>query len=250
MMDLAGWVFLVLFLLGMGAFVWTQIRNDRRRRAELDALAARRGWQVFRLREGRRQLTRVLPPDGAWELEIAAPMHRRARKTSSVIPGHTRMRCARPAWTQGRALIQRAGPGTALIGNDRVLGFLNSRPVQAMLSAALGPDMAEDLASLRPVPAPPGIALSIMASTPPQGLDHAALQRAIDDWHPARSRDGSPPSVRLGPEGMTLSLPHNLIETPDIERFVDHGTALAATLDGSMDDQNRRGTAHDSGAAT
>jgi hypothetical protein len=227
-------LFFALFFGGMGWFIWSQIRKDRRLKAELDALCAARGWQIDRRKDGRRPVTEIAPADGAWQLRLSHPYRRGSGKNSPTVPGQTEFRSRSPAWASGRAMVGQRMPGgmDQLMGGSKsgLAGFFQHSAVKSVLSATLGQELVSDLTELRPVPPPPGVELTLLASSPPEGLDWNALQDAIHGWTPVHSRERTPPSVRLGPDGFALRLSCQLSEVEDIVRFVDHASDVAARL--------------------
>jgi len=234
MQDQVGILFVVIFFGAIGWFVWSQLKKERRRKAELDALCAKRGWQIARRNEGRQRVTEIAPADQSWRLRIGAPYRRGSGKNSPTVPGYTQFHQPEPAWTAGRAVVSQRMPGgmDRLVGagGSGLVGFLQNSAVKAVLGPLIGPDFATDLADLRPVEAPPGIELTILATATPQDLDYHALHEAIHGWTPVHSRERTPPAVTLGPEGFAMRLSHTLAEADDIALFADHAAALAHRL--------------------
>jgi len=227
-------IFFVLFFGGMGWFIWRQIRNDRRRRAELEALAQVRGWTLDRSQEGRQQIVSISPPGGDWWLKLAYPYSRNSGKTKSRIPGHTEFRAKAPAWPDGRVVFVSKMPGGfgQLAGGVTrgFVGLMQNSIVRGMLSKVVPPEILDDLDRLQPFEPPPGIELTILATEDPRGGDLQAVHEAVQGWRPIRNRDGSPPMVSIGPEGTSMRLSSCLSEAEDIAHFVDHATALAERL--------------------
>jgi len=229
-------LFFALFFGGFGWFIWHQLRNDRRRRAELDARAASQGWTLTRDTEGRRSITTVVDPGATWRLRLASGYSTGSSgsKSRGSVSGYSEFLMPLAVWPRGAAVFSQRMPG----GMDRVVagaplvGLLQTRVVKGMLSRIVPPELLENVAQLSSFEAPPGIELSILGTEDPRGLDLRALHAAIQEWQPRIQRRVGAPAVILGPEGLRYRLPDQLHEAEDIASFIAQGQELAQRLSG------------------
>ena len=232
-MDIAlGLLFFALFIGTFGWFIWRGAQIGKRRKAALAALVAARGWRMEAGREGRRQVTTLGPPDGAWTLRLRAATSSGSGNTRTRNPGSTEFRAAQPAWDGGRAIFTQRLPGGVerMQGGAGLVGLLQVKALRTLMARLVPPEVLDDLPNLQAFDAPPGVELTILATEDPRGADLAAIHTAIHGWRPAHGRDPGPAAVMIGREGFGMRLPDILHEAEDIAAFADRAQALAQAL--------------------
>lgn len=224
-----------LFALVAGGFawlIWRGAQTAKRQKADLAALAQRNGWQVAEGREGRRTVTTVTGPDGAWTLRLLPSYSTGSKSTRRSHPGSSEFRAAEPVWDGGRAVFAPRLPGAVerLQGGVGLTGFLQSAAMRTLLSRIVPPEVLDDLPNLRQWDAPAGVELTILATEDPRGADLPRIHDAIHGWTPVHARDRAPPAVMIGAEGFRMRLPACLHEAEDIAAFAERAQALAQAL--------------------
>lgn len=234
-MDYGALIAFAAFIAVFGGIVWWAVRHERRQRAAIEALAAAEGWTIGYGREGAQPVATISPADGTWSLRLGRPFRRGSGKSSPAHPGSTELTVFEPAWPDGRVIFTQRFPG----GFDRLMGgsalaglasLLQNAALARILDGVVPAAVAADLPRMKPFDPPPGVELAILATEDPRGGDLAAVHAAVHGWTPVRSRDRSPPSLAIGPEGTVVRLAHCLTAAEDIALFVRHGLAVAVRL--------------------
>lgn len=226
----------ILFIAALAGVVgWLILggqRDDRRRRADLEALAAREGWMLETRSEGRRKVTEVRPRSGGWVLKLASGHSSGGGKARSWVPGHAEFRAEDPAWHDGVAIFTPKMPlgFDQLRGGSGMVGFFRNAAFKTLMARILDPETQREAERLHPFEPPAGIELSILATADPREGNLRAIHDAVQGWAPKVGRARELPAVRIGPAGTTLRLPAPLVEAEDIAAFVAHGQRLAAAL--------------------
>ncbi len=226
----------ILFFAGfVGMFGWiivSQTRAQRARDAELDALAAARGWTVTRGTEGRRRIAEIAPQGREWRLKLASGYATGGQRNRQSSPGYAEFRAAEPAWPGGRAVFAQRLPSAMLgrMGGAGLVGFFQNAALRTLLGKLVDPDTLRDLDRLKPFDPPPGIELMILATEDPRGGNLRAIHEAVHGWRPVVARDRGAPAVMIGAEGTAIRVPTELRAVPDIEALVALGERLSGAL--------------------
>jgi hypothetical protein len=225
----------LFFSLLLGVFGWlmvSQSRQQKAREAALHAIADQQGWNVERRTEGHRKVTVLSPRGGGWVLRLGSPIRTGGSKSRTSIAGFSEFRADLPNWPDGQAIFSPQMPGRLelKVGAPGLASILQNAAVKAVLNHVVGSDVLADIGRLSPFEAPPGIALSILASEDPRARNLRAIHEVVHGWKPHHHHDRSPPAVILGPRGTTLRLSTSLYEADDIVAFIETGRGLAREL--------------------
>lgn len=206
----------VLVLAGIALLRWL----DSRHRAEIAALAARRGLMLERLSSGRGRSGGWRFTDTARGLTLSIAYGTRGRG------GHSLLALSQPRLAGGLA-VWTGGLPAGLDGQLAQLGDLaGGRLMQALLGRLLGDEIAPHLPDLSPLPMPPGLAA--LASVPAESLPPPApIAAALEALPRAKGRHTF---AVLTASGLSLRLPVALAKPGEIDAMLDAGITLHAAL--------------------
>lgn len=216
---------LAALIAGFGLlFLYLVILPARREAAALQALASRRGWIVRRDYGGGGKPTRIsVTPgsSGSWQAEIVRYQKGNAQAFS------TEYRAPQPRTVAGAIVV---GPGlppaeAALAG--QMLGMMQGRLEQLLLTALTDAALAPHLAGLAPAPGPglPGATVMVSGGADPAQV-LAGFAPHLAEWRGEEPAEEAFPILIVTPEGTRLRLRQDA-GAARLEALIDMGRALA-----------------------
>lgn len=202
----------------------------------LTSLAQARGWRASHSREGGRWISVITPGDPAedWHLHMESGEATGGRRSITYLPGVTELVFPALRWRAGHAFFaqDRDRGYTRKVGGTGLIDSFRTDHALRMLGNGVPPDIAAMAAELQDFEPPNGIALAILATADPAGLDLAAVAEAIATW---RERtwswhSGRPATVSIGPNGLRWRLSDGLSRAEQVGLFMDLGLDLARRL--------------------
>ncbi|WP_127108681.1 hypothetical protein [Pararhodobacter zhoushanensis] len=224
-------LFIAAVMIGVGVLIWRSQQIEKRRRAEYQAFADRRGL-AYALSKARGGPTIIQFTDRArgLTLTVTRAYSKSSNGKSRTTPGNTKIQLADPRLPGGIALYapeMAAGVATAA---SKVMGIFDNSLSKMLLGKLLGDDIGAYLGEMHDHPAPEGIALTIMATVNPNPLfDARLIEHALSEIPTARNAERKS-MVLITESGLQIRAGRDFREVAEIERFLDIAQTLQAGL--------------------
>ncbi|MFN3823729.1 MAG: hypothetical protein ACK4RN_07100 [Pseudorhodobacter sp.] len=204
---------------------------------EIEATCKRNGWR-FALDKQFLHSTITIQPERATGWSLVYFVRPGTVGNNSGSRAYLEYRSLTPNWTRGRVVVTGLQSGSltsmaATQGIGGMTGQFKGMVARTALELQLGSANLVDFHNLRPVAVAPPLRLTVLASDPPQGLDLAALDAAINRWssRPRPMNGQSPlPGAIIGPGGFLFRLTNSAIEASDIVPFLECAKDLSLRL--------------------
>lgn len=236
MESAAVFIAFTLFIGGFAALVIWSVRAERKRQAEMTAIAIANGWRYeHQQRSGKRAARFAYMPEGPapdgseqhWQLQVSR--RRSGSKGRSSHSGSSEFRAPSPTFQNGLVVVMpEMGKGIAGAAAS-MMGLFDNKIGRALMAKALGPEIGEHLGQLQAFDPPEGARVMVLATADPTlWFDLGAIARGIHEWNPKTGSDRAPPMVVIDSTGLRLRLNYEIPEPALIERFIAIGQQVQA----------------------
>jgi hypothetical protein len=212
------------------ALVVQTIRRERRIRADLQAFARERGLRFDgQGRSGGDPARFTLSGDETGlVIDIIRSQSRKSGGTTRSVPGSTRISLPDPRFAGGLAVYSAHHDPATAAAASQLLGIFDNDLSRSLLSRVIGAEYGTHLGQLQAFDAPPGLAVTILATADPaQQFDTAAIAEALATIPHHRKAE---PMILLGETGLKLRLAQDITDTETLAGILDTFTALQSRL--------------------